>query len=163
VETDLFSVIAGAGAEPAPVCIIEHPGDVRGKGRPRFRYVKPKDVSRPGFVSVYTDAETAAYENALKWRGKAAMRSAAPFEGPLAVRIFAMIRVPASWSNKKRDAALAGLIFPTTKPDGDNIVKAVLDGLNGVIWADDVQVVRHVLIKEYGDGPGLIVEVYKLP
>lgn len=153
--------------------MVELPGDPRGKGRPRFRYVKPKDASRPGFVSVYTDAETVAYETALKWKGKAAMRGRPPLEGPLAVRVFAMMPIPKSWPNKRRDAALAGMVFPTGKPDADNILK-MLDALNTKadrsgepgfrgVWLDDAQIVRSLVVKEYGEHPGLIVEVYQLP
>ena len=83
-------------------------------------------------------------------------------EGPLAVRLFAMMPVPKSWPNKRRDAALAGLIFHTSTPDGDNIFKLCADGLNGAIYVDDKQIVRHVVIKEFAENPGIIFEVFKL-
>lgn len=34
------------------------------------------------------------------------------------------------------------------KPDLDNAVKLVLDGLNGIAWADDAQVTKLVAVKE---------------
>ena len=49
--------------------------------------------------------------------------------------------------------------MPTTKPDGDNILKVVLDALNGLAYDDDRQVVKMCIIKAYGVNPGLVVQV----
>ncbi|RLG39951.1 MAG: hypothetical protein DRO01_04855, partial [Thermoproteota archaeon] len=35
--------------------------------------------------------------------------------------------------------------------DIDNILKAILDGLNGVAWKDDRQVITAMAIKSYGN------------
>ena len=160
MAADLFAVLDEGAADAAPLVVVQHPGAPRGKGRPRGRIVMPK-AGKP-FVHFYTDSETEAYETALKWRAKAAMRSTPPFEGPLAVRIFAMMPIPASWSKRDRAAALNGTLYPMTSPDGDNIAK-VLDALNKVVFLDDKQVVRWLIVKEYGEHPGLIIEVYRLP
>ena len=55
--------------------------------------------------------------------------------------------------------AMAGELLPTTKPDVDNIVKAIGDGLNGVVWRDDVQAVDLFVRKRYGAMPGVQVRV----
>ena len=157
---DLFSV-TGAATEAVPFVSVTLAGPPIGKGRPRFRYVPPGASGRPGFVTVYSPKETKSYEDALKWMAKAAMRGRPLLEGPLAVRVFAMMPVPASWSNKARDAALSGLTFPAKKPDADNILK-MLDALNETVWKDDAQIVRSLVVKEYAEQPGLIVEVFKL-
>ena len=52
-----------------------------------------------------------------------------------------------------------GLLRPTTKPDIDNVIKAVLDGLNGVAYADDSQVVALSASKCYSDDPRVVVIV----
>jgi Holliday junction resolvase RusA-like endonuclease len=42
--------------------------------------------------------------------------------------------------------------LPTTIPDLDNLIKAVLDGCNQAgVWKDDAQVVRLVSSKGYGE------------
>ena len=64
-----------------PVVTMMLPGAPRGKGRPRFRIIKPK--GRPQFVSVYTDAETAEYEASLAAVGREAMGSMAPLDEAL--------------------------------------------------------------------------------
>jgi Holliday junction resolvase RusA-like endonuclease len=46
----------------------------------------------------------------------------------------------------KREALLTGLVRPTKRPDADNILKNV-DGLNGVAWIDDAQLVSATVEK----------------
>lgn len=157
---DLFAVTDGA-VQAAPLLVVELSGPPRGKGRPRSRIVFPK-AGKP-FVHVYTDSETVEYERALAWKAKAAMKGRAPFEGPLAMRVFAMMPIAKSWPKRDRDAALAGTIFHMSTPDGDNIFKICADSLNKIAYDDDKQIVRHVVIKEYAERPGVILELYRLP
>ena len=70
--------------------------------------------------------------------------------------------MPTSWSGKKQRQALAGEVMPTSKPDADNVVKAVFDGLNGVLWRDDVLVVDLRVRKRYSATPCVRVEVWPL-
>ena len=69
------------------------------------------------------------------------------------------LQVPASWSKKKQAQALDGLMFPTKKPDVDNVVKAIFDALNGIVWGDDVQVVWLAASKRYDAIPGVLVGI----
>jgi Holliday junction resolvase RusA-like endonuclease len=138
------------------VIVVELPGEPRGKGRPRSRIARGKAGQQ--FVAVYTDAETRAYEKALAWAGKAAMGPREPLLGPLAVAVEAVMGVPASWSRPKRNKALAGIVRPTGSPDVDNILK-VIDGLHGVVFENDSQVVEAKVTKRYGEEPMLRVEV----
>lgn len=55
--------------------------------------------------------------------------------------------------------AAAGHIVPTVKPDSDNAEKAIKDGCNGVVYRDDVQVVKDSKEKVYGPVPGVTVVV----
>ena len=136
--------------------VVELPGEPRGKGRPRSR------IARGGagqqFVAVYTDAKTRAYEKALAWAGKAAMGGRKPLLGPLAVTVDAVFGVPRSWSRRERDAALAGVRRPTGAPDCDNVFKTI-DALQGIVFANDSQIVEARITKRYGEEPMLRVEV----
>lgn len=136
--------------------VVTLDGPPQGKGRPRFRVVAPK--GRAPFATVYTPAETVAYEKALAWQAKAAMRGRHKFEGPVAVVMIAFFAVPASWSRKDRADALAGHIRPTGKPDGDNVLK-MLDALNGLMWNDDAQVVEATVVKLYAEKAMLRVAI----
>ena len=41
-------------------------------------------------------------------------------------------------------------IYKDTRPDLDNLIKAVLDALNGVCYKDDGQIVELYAVKKYG-------------
>lgn len=131
-------------------------GIPRGKGRPRFRVVKPK---RGGsFVSVYTDAQTRSFEDRLRSAGQEVMGMTPPIETALVVVVVALVPIPQSWSRKKREAAARGDIRPITKPDLDNYIKCV-DALNGVVWQDDSQIVSTTVSKYYSRNPALKIAV----
>ena len=49
--------------------------------------------------------------------------------------------------------------MPKRKPDIDNVLKVVLDSLNGIAYKDDAQVVMVSGKKIYGDEPKLIIEM----
>ena len=56
---------------------------------------------------------------------------------------------------------LDGKILPAKKPDIDNVVKAVLDALNGVAYRDDTQVVELHVRKSYSEKPRVEVSIEK--
>lgn len=120
--------------------VIELPGPVRGKGRPRF--------SRERGIA-FTDAKTRSYEAQLKFAAEEAMAGRAIFEGPLRVTVVAYFPIAPSWPKNKQAAAQLGEIFPTGKPDGDNILK-LCDALNHVVWRDDAQIVDALVMKRFG-------------
>lgn len=132
-------------------------GDPVPKGRPRFRVVKPKG-GEP-FAQTYTPAATRNYEQAVAWQCRAAMGRQAPLAGALTVEVIAYRRVPASWSKRDTQAALAGAIYPTSRPDCDNYGKAILDGMRGVAFGDDSQIVDLVVRKRYAQRPCVTVTV----
>jgi Holliday junction resolvase RusA-like endonuclease len=82
--------------------------------------------------------------------------------GPLVISVTATIEVPASWSQAKRQRALMGLSYPTGKPDLDNYCKLVGDALNGIVWADDAQIVQANIRKQYGSEPSTVLTVKAL-
>lgn len=107
-------------------------GEVRGKPRPRFS-------SRGGYGRAYTPASYMKYERSI---AKAYTEAGGKkFIGAMSVSIFIHRELPKS--RPKR--ILAEL--DTSKPDIDNVAKAVLDALNGVAYEDDRQVVRLNVIK----------------
>ena len=130
-------------------------GDPKGKGRPRF--------SRFGkFTRVYTDKQTLDYEAVIKFFAAQAMGSTDLLETPVSVFLYIRHAVPQSYSKKRTEACLSGSEQPCKKPDIDNIAKTFLDGMNGVIFKDDTQVVDLHVKKVYSAVPGVDVMVMEV-
>lgn len=109
---------------------------------------------------MFTPQKTVSYEGLVSLSAQSALNTRPMFTQAVAVNMFIDCQVPASWSKKKTAAALDGTTLPVTKPDIDNVVKAVFDGLNGVLWTDDVLVVDTRIRKRYAATPGVRVEVW---
>lgn len=114
------------------------------KGRPR--------MTRSGHA--YTPAKTREAEGYL--RHAIVSQAGMPrHECALSVEVRCLMAIPASWSGVKRGTAITGAIKPTGRPDLDNLAKAVLDAANGILWADDAQIVEMRLVKAYDERPGI--------
>lgn len=133
-------------SEPVTVII---PGDPQGKARPRFN----------GRSGVYTPAKTAAYEEMIGILAKSSMRGKPVLTGALHIDLRAVMPIPKGWSKDKRNAAILGDIRPTSKPDIDNIIKAVSDGMNRIVYADDAAIASINASKVYGLNPFVAVTV----
>lgn len=131
------------------------PGEPQGKGRARIGKVG-------GFSRLFTPAKTLAYEGLVAQMAQEAMAGAALIEGPASVSCELLFSVPRSASKKARAQMLAGELRPTKKPDADNVLKALCDGMNGVVWRDDVQAVDVRVVKRYAEVPGVVVAVQEL-
>ena len=129
------------------------PGEPVAKGRPRASSIggKPR---------LYTPTKTQTYENLV--RMACVNIVSRPVSGACRVEITAVLPVPMSWSKKRAAAAISGDERPTKRPDLDNFVKSILDGMNGVAFADDSQVVEIAASKRYGDKPGVWVSLTAL-
>lgn len=121
------------------------------KGRPRFSKIG-------GFVRSYTPKKTSDYEAQIKTQAQAVM-TREPLETPLAAFLYFRLPIPKSYSKKRIAACLSGLERPTKKPDLDNLAKSVLDGLNGVVYLDDSQIVCLHITKVYNHNPGVDIMI----
>lgn len=131
------------------------PGVPVAKGRPRIS-------TRGGIVRSFTPAKTVSFEGKISYAAEEAMAGAPPLVGPLHLALRISLPIPQSWSRKKQDAALAGVIQPCGRPDLDNYVKSVADGGNGIVWNDDAQITLLTAAKRYASVPGVSVEVTPL-
>lgn len=128
------------------------PGHPRGKGRPRF--------TRNG--QPYTDRQTREYEQSIALAYRTARGRLFPQDAFLSVRVNVAMPIPKSASKAKQAAMLEGRIACPAKPDLDNVVKAVLDGLNGVAYRDDARVANIHASKFYSGIPGIYVTVQEV-
>ena len=124
------------------------PGVPVGKGRPRF--------TRAGHA--YTPEKTAEYEEKVRLCWKAQTGSVFAGGIPLKASIIAYFPIPKSASKKKAEA-MDGT-FHTSRPDADNVAKAILDALNGNVYPDDSAVQIDRCWKVYTNGaPRVEVEI----
>lgn len=129
------------------------PGQPYGKGRARATIVRGK-------ARLFTPEKTASYESLVALSAQQAMAGRPLFSGAVEVAMLICCQIPASWSGRKQQLAREGAIRPTTKPDIDNVEKAIFDGINGVVWKDDVQVVDVRKRKIYADTPRVVVTIW---
>ncbi len=128
-----------------------------------MRNGKPVLVNGRPVVRHHTPEKTVIFENLVKMATREAMGARPPFVGPIHLVVEIALAIPASWSRKRQAMAETGQICATKKPDADNVLKAVKDGMNGVVWVDDCQAVEYRMSKKYGTSPGVYVEVMELP
>lgn len=127
------------------------------KGRPKFTTVN-------GHGRSYTPAKTRIYENWVQMCGVLAMSKAglSTLDSPVVLEVEAVMPIPTSWSKKRQRMAAEGEILPAKKPDLSNICKAVEDGLNGIVFRDDSQIVRSSARKLYGSDPKVVITITEL-
>lgn len=128
-------------------------GKPQGKARARTFY-----NARAGKMQSMTPEQTKSYEDLIRWKYKAAGGQYMG-EKVLQVHIEAYYPTPKAFSKAKINDAIVGKIRPTTKPDCDNIIKVVLDALNGVAYYDDKQVVCVSCNKYYGKDGYLSIKI----
>lgn len=143
-------------SRPLRRVVFAIPGQPVAKSRPQF-------ARQGSFVRTYTPEKTATYENLVKLFATQAMSGRPPIEGPVELWLDINLQIPASWSKKRQREAAAGLVAATKKPDADNVLKAVKDGMNGIVWLDDAQAVEYRISKRYSTSPCVQVSVEQLP
>ena len=134
------------------------------KGKARARTVR----SKKGGKFSYTPEGTMLYENLIKCCYRQESNNIIFNDGqPLKVTIIAYYPIESlekQWKTeqKKKQQMLEDLMFPTKKPDIDNIAKSILDALNKLAYRDDTQVVTLHMEKHYAEDPRVEVEIEEI-
>ena len=131
-------------------------GDPKPKKRHRSRVVRTK-TGIP-FVMNYPDSDGVSEENYIKLAAAQNFKESI-ITGAVELRLGFCFSVPKSYSKKKTDEALNGILKHTKKPDLDNLIKAVKDALNGIVWHDDSQVFLVTAEKIYVSRPRIFIEI----
>jgi Holliday junction resolvase RusA-like endonuclease len=134
-----------------PVTVIIN-GEPVAKGRPR--------MTQRGFV--YTPAATRKFEAHGRLSAQLAMDGRPPIEAPVRLELLVELPIPKSWSKRKSADAITGHIRPTSRPDVDNYLKAILDAINTIVVADDAQVVEVYAKKKFSVAPKMIATIFPL-
>lgn len=102
-------------------------------------FMRGKQRARTAGGHLYTPEQTRADMQAIAWAYRQTGGGMAPKGVPVSVHVTTCRPMPKSRKgNEEPD------VF---KPDVDNVLKLVLDALNGVAWHDDAQVTTAVVDK----------------
>lgn len=114
---------------------------------------KPMTKLRPRFArcgkGVRTYDSQSEEKTTIKWILKSKMKGKSPLEGALSVDMEFFFKKPKSSKRK----------YHTVKPDVDNIVKAILDNGNGIIWKDDNQIIMISAYKTYSSEEKTVIRI----
>lgn len=99
------------------------------------------------------------------WRDAIAAEAAQAMTGPMVLGAVA-VRVSFYLPRPKGHYGKRGLLpsaprYHVTKPDVDKLIRAVLDGITGIVVKDDSQVIYVEGHKSYGDTLGARVDVWE--
>ncbi len=126
-------------------------GEAVPQGRPRFM--------RNGHA--YDPQKSRDYKEQVAFVANWAMRgqSAFPKGTPLKCAITIWQKIPKRFTKKQKELAENDFLRPTSKPDVDNIAKSITDAMNGIVYADDSQIVELICEKYYAAEPKVMVKV----
>jgi len=122
--------------------------------------LRPRVVRQGGFPRAFTPQKTLDFEATVKIAALAA--GMVPCLGPIVIRAEFYHRLPKAKERKRRPI---GEQPKPTKPDLDNLLKSLLDGMEGVCFDHDSAVVRINAGKWWaaqGDEPRIDVEIEQL-
>lgn len=139
---------------------IPHTPVAKGRARSSVRRGKGgKPILTKGgepIIGHHTPEKTRNYEALVRQFAQQAAY-AEPITCPVDLLVEFRFRVPKSWPKWQRELCAAGMIHHTQKPDCSNLVKAIEDACNGVLFADDGQVVGSAHDKTWTLGAECVV------
>ena len=103
---------------------------------------RPVPMARPRVTAhgTYTPKECREYKKLVSIMAAQTMKDSMKFENePLECRVKFVFFLPKSRKNP----------WATSRPDLDNLYKAVTDAMNGIVYRDDSQIVRAIIEKCY--------------
>lgn len=131
-------------------------GEPTPQGSKRGFVVPGKNGSKPRAVVVEDNKRIRPWRALIVDAASRTWEGREPLDGPIGAELVFSLSKPRT---VKRD-------FPSVKPDVDKLTRAALDGMKGIIWRDDAQVVHLEAQKIYADAgrpPGLYVEIFQIP
>lgn len=119
---------------------------------------RAKYTNQRGRVWAYDPQKSRNYKQYVRVIAKLAGINE-PKLGPIKLSVQFYRSIPQTWTKKKQKLAADGTLKPTTKPDLDNLIKAVQDALNGIAYADDRQIIEMHISKHYSTEPRVEIAI----
>lgn len=95
------------------------------------------------------------WEKVVKMMAQCQAPKDGPWCDPIELNMRFFLKKPKSHPKTKH-------VWHTKKPDVDKLIRSIKDSLSGIIYMDDRQVVSVHAFKQYGDAPGVDIEITNL-
>ncbi len=115
---------------------------------------RPRACKRGGFIHMYDCQKTE--KERIQWQVRSLYKEK-PMLLPLEIDFVFAMPIPKATSKINHRYMIQGDIHPMKKPDLDNLIKFILDCLNGILFHDDSQVQIIHARKVYSDSPRTII------
>lgn len=117
--------------------------------------IKPKAAPRPRVTKfgTYNNKDYTDWKKGLSLLARS--KSKKPLENEIFIKIDFFYEIPKSWNKSKKENTK----WHKVKPDIDNLIKSVMDSLNGIVYKDDCQVVMIQARKQYSNFAGVKIEI----
>ena len=128
----------------------------------------PIPQSRPRFNSqnkrAYEKSNIKSYKQRIGYIARKEFKKPIERDTPLEINMKFYMPIPQYLSKVKKNRLTLEkeVKYVTKKPDLDNLLKAILDGLNGIAYFDDGQVVKLSVEKVYSFNPRTEIEIKEL-
>lgn len=125
----------------------------------------PIPQSRPRFNSqnkrAYEKSNIKVYKQRISYAARKEFKKQIERDIPLEINMKFYMPIPQYLSKVKKNRLTLEkeVKYVTKKPDLDNLLKAILDGLNGIAYFDDGQVVKLSVEKVYSFNPRTEIEI----
>ena len=131
--------------------------ELEGKPIPLHR---PRACKRGAFIQMYNDQEPIM--NEYRWLIKG-MFNAPIYTVPMRIGVTFFMPIPKATPKARRAEMLANILRPMSRPDLDNLLKFILDCMNGIVYEDDSQICELGIIeKRFGLEPKTVVRIEPL-
>lgn len=130
---------------------------VEGKPVPAVRMTQRSKYADPAAKKYLTYKKLVA-ASAISAMNRKALEK---IDGTVSVQIDIFYEVPKSYTKKRKTDIYESdyQIRPEVRGDIDNVAKSILDGMNGICFKDDIQVVELIVNKRFDDAAGVSVMV----
>ena len=126
---------------------------------------RPRVATINGNAKAYVPKKHPVHDFKAQCRMEGTKQRQGPFQTPLRVRLVFYLPRPQSHYRTGKHAGELKASAPNwhrKRPDFDNLAKAVVDGLTGILWKDDSQLCAVVIEKRYTDQPSVLIDVEEI-
>lgn len=137
---------------------FEFQGEPVAKGRPKISM-------RGNFASAYTPKKTRVAESWIKLQAQQQLpKDFQPIKTPIVIMLYFTRKWPKAFylKNQEKQTKKRNGKYPDVKPDLDNLIKTILDAMNGLVFEDDRQIISLYAEKRYGDNPYTIAKIVSM-